>query len=189
MTHCISQLENPVRVYLASNGVDENSLPVPGLRLCAAPAPPRTEKSPPIVPPPPVTKWLFEYSKVAWELGEIRIYLLLNERFHQKEYVKTNILKKVTGGTEKAYTEGIERLTVSVVKSGPWIDMDPQASKSISNIGVWLVSYAIKRRKADLDNAKLALHVMQGSGKVNTKVINICLACYNCFRIIISMHI
>jgi len=67
--------------------------------------------------------------------------------------------------------------------------MDPQASKSISNIGVWLVSYAIKRRKADLDNAKLALHVMQGSGKVNTKVINIGLACYNCLRIIISMHI
>jgi len=173
MTHFISQLENQARVCIASNGVDENPMSVSGMRLSIAPAPPRTEKSPPIVPPPHVTKYLFEYSKDAWELGKIRIYLLLNERFHQKEYVKTNIIKQVTGGTGKAYTEGIERLTVSFAKIGPWIEMDPQASKLISNVGVWLVSYAIKRRKADLDNAKLALQVILCNGKVNTKVINI----------------
>ncbi len=73
---------------------------------------------------------------------------------------RTNILKRITGGTHKAYTEGIERLIVSVVKSGPWIDLDPTTSKSFSNVGVWLVSYAIKRRKADLDNANLALQII-----------------------------
>jgi len=171
MTHCISPLENSIRVYLASNGIDEKSLHVSGLRLYAGQAPPRSEKSPPIVLPPLVTKWLFEYSKFAWELGEIRIYLLLNERFHQKEYVKTYILKQVTGGTQRAYAEGIGRLTVSVVKSGPWIEMDPPVSKSNNNVGVWLVSYAIKRRNDDFDNAKLALQVILGNGKVNTKVI------------------
>jgi hypothetical protein len=78
---------------------------------------------------------LFEYSKDTWEHGEIRICLLPNKRFHQKEYVKTNILKQITGGTEKAYTEGIERLTVNFAKRGPWTEMDPQASKLISNVG------------------------------------------------------
>jgi hypothetical protein len=170
MTHLISKLENSVRVYIASNGVDENSMPVSGLRLSTAPAPPRTAKSPPIVPPPTITKWLFEYSKDTWEHGEIRIYLLLNERFHQKEYVKTNILKQVTGGTGKAYTEGIERLTVSFAKSGPWTEMDPQASKLISNVGVWLVSYAIKRRKEDCGIAQQALQTLVDSGKITTKV-------------------
>ena len=80
-------------------------------------------------------------------IQDVRIYLMLNERFHQKEYIKINILKQVTGATEKPYTYGIERLSVGRVKSGPRIDYDPQASKSINNIGIWLVSYAIKRRK------------------------------------------
>jgi hypothetical protein len=93
----------------------------------------------------------------------------LNERFHQKEYTKTNILKQVTGETGKPYTEGIDRLSVGVVKSGPWIDLDPPACKSISNVGIWLVSYAIKRRKADCDIAEQALQVLAANGKT-TKV-------------------
>ena len=108
----------PVLVFVASDGVDENSLPVPALRVSAAPAPQRNEKSPPIIPPPAVTKFAFSYNKTEWE-AQVLIYLLMNERFHQKEYTKTNLLKPVTGVTRKPYTEGIERLTVGV-KDGPW---------------------------------------------------------------------
>jgi hypothetical protein len=104
MTHYISPLESPIHVYLASNGIDENALPLSGMRMFAGPAPARTGKSPPIVTPPLVTNWLYEYSKFAWEHSKIRIYLLLNERFRQKEYVKTNIFKQVTGGTQNACT-------------------------------------------------------------------------------------
>ena len=78
-------------------------------------------------------------------------------------YVKAEIRKQVTGGTEKAYTEGIERLTVNFAKRGPWTEMDPQASKLISNVGEWLVSYAIMRRKANSGIVEQALHTLVDS--------------------------
>jgi hypothetical protein len=171
MTFYASALVNPIRVYFASDGRDENSLPVPALRLSAGPAPQRNDKSPPHVPPPHLTKWAIEYSEDTWE-RDVRIYVYLSERFHPREYTKTNILKQVSGGTGKAYRDGIERLTVSTLTVGPWIEMELTPPKSINNVGIWLVTYAINRRKADLDSAELSLQCLLNSGKLTTKVIN-----------------
>ena len=53
MAYCAYALTYPLIAYIASDGVDENSLLVPGLRLSAGPPPQRNEKSLAIILPPP----------------------------------------------------------------------------------------------------------------------------------------
>ena len=124
--------DDAIFVLVASDGLDEKSDP-PALRVSTLKPQMQVSLEP--------TKWSFCYNRQRWK-SSIVVMLHLNNRFHEKEFTKTNITKQPKS-EHMQYLVDVYRFEMkgSDIVTRPWRQLDPTSGAQASS--VWSVDYLI----------------------------------------------